>query len=85
MSGTPVLNFLQWPAMVVTVAASWFVTSRYKDHRWLGFVLFLGSNVLWTVWGWNSGSWALVVLQPCLAVMNIVGMKRSKPANEQSA
>ena len=83
MTGTTSLNLVQWPAMVVTVAASWFVTSRYKDNRWLGFLLFLGSNILWTLWGWNSGALALVILQACLAVMNIVGMKRANADSEK--
>ncbi|MBC8090236.1 MAG: hypothetical protein H7Z40_23500 [Phycisphaerae bacterium] len=71
------LALLQWPAMLVTVIASWFVTSRYKDNRWIGFVAFLASNVLWTIWGLHSGATALVVLQFCLAALNILGLWRS--------
>lgn len=77
MSLSEALPLLQWPAMVVTVTASWFVTSRYKGNRWLGFVLFLASNVLWTVWGVFSHATALVVLQVCLAVLNVIGIKRT--------
>lgn len=68
---------LQWPAMVVTVVASWFVTSRYSSKRWVGFLLFIASNVLWTVWGLHTDATALVVLQLCLAVLNILGLRRA--------
>ncbi|MGV3709045.1 MAG: hypothetical protein ACO1Q7_09390 [Gemmatimonas sp.] len=71
------LGWLQWPSMAVTVLASWFVTSRYKKHRWIGFALFLASNVLWTVWGLSTGAMALVVMQGCLFLLNLVGIKRA--------
>ncbi len=66
---------MQWPAMVATVAAAWFVGSRFKDRRCVGFSLFMLSNVLWVVWGWYSGAWALVVLQFCLVMMNARGLR----------
>lgn len=71
------LNGLQWPAMVVTVAASWFVASSTKPKRHIGFWLFLLSNLLWVVWGFYSASYALVVLQFALAAMNIRGASKS--------
>ena len=67
------LDALQWPAMVVTLVASWLVASRSGPHRARGFWVFLVSNVLWVAWGWHSGAWALVVLQVGLASMNIRG------------
>ncbi len=42
------LDLIQWPAMLVTVAAAWYVASR-----------------------------ALVLLQCCLAAMNIRGEQRN--------
>ena len=75
------LNLLQWPAMVVTVAASWLVASTHRGKRNVGFWVFLFSNVLWVTWGIYSGAIALVVLQVCLAAMNIRGaMKTETPA-----
>ena len=67
------LNWLQWPAMVVTVTASWLVASTVERRRNAGFWVFLVSNALWIVWGWTTGAVALVVLQLCLAAMNIRG------------
>ena len=81
-SGADSLAWLQWPAMVITVTASWFVTSRYKKHRWAGFALFLASNVLWAVWGLHTGATALVVLQAALALLNILGLKRTDSDKE---
>ncbi len=78
------LTFIQWPAMVVTVTASWFVTSRYKKNRWVGFLLFLASNILWTIWGLHTGATALIVLQACLALLNVLGLKRSGKADQSS-
>lgn len=67
------MDGLQWPAMVVTVAAAWLVASRSERRRAVGFWMFLASNALWIAWGWHTQAWALVSLQACLAVMNIRG------------
>lgn len=72
------LNWLQWPAMVVTVAASWLVGSSNEVRRNLGFWVFLLSNVLWVVWGVHDGAPALVALQVALAAMNIRGALKTK-------
>lgn len=75
------LDLLQWPAMAVTVYASWLVASSHKSRRSFGFWVFLASNLLWVLWGWSSGAIALVVLQFCLAALNIRGVfKSEKPA-----
>jgi hypothetical protein len=71
------LDLIQWPAMVVTVAAAWLVASRSPRRRFLGFWLFLLSNALWIAWGYGAHAWALVVLQFCLAAMNVRGMGRN--------
>jgi hypothetical protein len=74
----PSLNFVQWPAMLVTVAAAWYVASKHKQRRRLGFWLFLASNALWIVWGVYAHAFALITLQLCLAAMNIRGAKKSE-------
>ncbi|HSS21247.1 MAG TPA: hypothetical protein VLL54_14330 [Pyrinomonadaceae bacterium] len=68
-----IVNSLQWPAMLVTVVAAWMVASQRKFKRNWGFWLFLLSNVLWVIWGLEDGAYALIVLQFCLAFMNIRG------------
>ncbi|HBB95015.1 MAG TPA: hypothetical protein DC054_06465 [Blastocatellia bacterium] len=67
------INTLQWPAMLVTVVAAWMVASQKKFKRNWGFWLFLLSNVLWIIWGLGDGAYALVILQLCLALLNIRG------------
>lgn len=71
------LDLLQWPAMVVTVVASWLVASSAQPKRRWGFWLFLLSNVMWVGWGLVAHAYALIVLQMCLAVMNIRGAKKN--------
>lgn len=71
------IDLLQWPAMAVTVLASWFVTKRQSAKRGLGFWLFLLSNVLWVAWGFYAKAWALVGLQFCLAILNIRGAQKN--------
>lgn len=75
------IDFLQWPAMVVTIAAAWFTAAQSKRRRKLGFWLFLLSNVLWIVWGYSTAAWALVVLQIGLAAMNIRGASKNEDGN----
>lgn len=74
------INWLQWPAMAVTLAAAWLVASRKEGHRNIGFWVFLASNALWIVWGIHDGAWALVALQIGLGALNIRGtVKTEKP------
>ena len=66
-------DFVQWPAMVVTIAASWLVASKQEKRRNLGFWVFLMSNVLWIAWAVPEKAWALIVLQISLLAMNVRG------------
>ncbi len=72
------LDAIQWPAMVVTVVAAWFVASQRKFKRNWGFWLFLLSNVLWIAWGLYDRAFALIFLQLCLAFLNIRGAMKTK-------
>lgn len=71
------MDLLQWPAMVASVVAAWLVASSQEHRRKWGFWCFLASNVLWAVWGWHDGAWALVVLQVALAAMNVRGVAKN--------
>ncbi|MEJ1962871.1 MAG: hypothetical protein WDO56_15500 [Gammaproteobacteria bacterium] len=71
------LDLIQWPAMIVTIAASWFVASSSRHRRKVGFWLFLVSNVLWVAWGLHSHAYALIALQFGLAAMNIRGERKN--------
>jgi hypothetical protein len=72
------LDIVQWPAMVVTVAAAWLVASQSRTKRAIGFWAFLASNVLWIVWGWHAHAYALIALQLCLAALNIRGAQKNE-------
>jgi hypothetical protein len=70
---------LQWPAMIVTIIGAWLVASRSKRRRTVGFWVFLASNVLWSIWGWHTRAYALIVLQVFLAATNARGVYRNDP------
>ena len=72
------MNLVQWPAMLVTIGASWLVASDHRDKRNWGFWLFLVSNLLWVAWGVYSKAPALIVLQVALATMNIRGAVKTE-------
>jgi len=78
------LNALQWPAMLVTILASWLVASKAKRRRFVGFWVFLLSNVLWIAWGVADSAYALVVLQAVLMVTNVRGIIKSREADRTS-
>jgi hypothetical protein len=70
-------DLLQWPAMVVTLTASWLVASRSEARRHWGFWTYMLSNLLWVAWGVHTRAWALIALQVGLAVMNIRGARKN--------
>ena len=70
-------NWVQWPAMVATVAGAWLVASRSERRRAWGFWTYLVSNVLWVIWGVSASAYALILLQVFLAATNIRGMRRN--------
>jgi len=68
------IDFLQWPAMAVSLLAAYLIGSKRANRRVAGFWTFIFSNVLWIVWGWHDGAWALITLQLALMAMNIRGI-----------
>jgi hypothetical protein len=77
------IDAIQWPAMVVTVVAAWFIASQRKFKRNWAFWLFLLSNVLWIAWGAHDRAYALIFLQLCLAFLNIRGaIKNRAPSSK---
>jgi len=72
------IDWIQWPAMVITVIAAWMIGSQRKFKRNWGFWLFLLSNVLWVIWGVGDGAYALIVLQVALAGLNIRGAVKNQ-------
>lgn len=79
------LDLMQWPAMVVTMAAAWLIGSRLASGRNTGFWLFLLSNVLWIIWGWHANAHALIALQIGLAAINVRGAMKTEQQDEHKA
>jgi len=77
MMTTEHIDLIQWPAMIVTIVAAWYVASSSRTRRKAGFWLFLLSNVLWVAWGLHAHAYALVTLQICLAFMNVRGERKN--------
>ncbi|MDN4056424.1 hypothetical protein QPK32_25480 [Massilia sp. YIM B02763] len=77
MDWDTVIDFLQWPAMVVTLCAAFLVGARHARRRIVGFYTFILSNFLWIVWGVHDGAWALIALQAGLCAMNVRGIVRN--------
>jgi hypothetical protein len=78
MDANALLDLLQWPAMLATLIAAWLTASQDRHKRNLGFWSFLLSNVLWIIWGWHDGSYAVAVLQLGLAALNIRGVYKTE-------
>jgi len=64
--------------MAVTVIGGWLVASKRKFKRNWGFWTFLLRNALWIVWAIGDWAYALILLQVCLAVMNIRGVRTNE-------
>lgn len=71
------IDFVQWPAMAVTVVAAWFIGSQRPKRRMVAFWCFILSNVLWVVWGLHANAYALIILQLCLCAMNLRGFRKN--------
>ncbi|QOY96269.1 hypothetical protein IM543_10860 [Massilia sp. UMI-21] len=72
------IDFLQWPAMLVTLYAAYLIGSKRAERRVFGFSMFILSNVLWIVWGVHDQAWALIVLQAALMAMNVRGIFKNE-------
>lgn len=80
-----VINLLQWPAMISTIAAAGLVASSNQGRRNVGFWIFLLSNAMWVAWGLHVGAPALIAMQVGLAAMNIKGVMKSGFGNSMQS
>jgi hypothetical protein len=71
------IDFLQWPAMAVTLVAAFLVGARHALRRTFGFYTFILSNILWIAWGLHDEAWALIALQAGLFAMNVRAIVRN--------
>ena len=80
MDWNTLIDFLQWPAMIITLCAAFLVGARHARRRIFGFYTFIVSNALWIIWGVHDGAWALIALQAGLLAMNVRGIWRNEKA-----
>jgi hypothetical protein len=66
-------DWVQWPAMIATLASTWLVASTRRSLRTIAFYTFLASNALWIAWGIHDSAYALIALQVGLAILNVRG------------
>ena len=78
------IDFLQWPAMLVTLLAAYLIGSTNPRRRVFGFCTFIVSNILWIVWGVHDEAWALIALQTALMVTNIRGIFKNEHSTKAS-
>ncbi|HEY0062932.1 MAG TPA: hypothetical protein VGC21_12490 [Telluria sp.] len=71
---------LEWPAMLVSVAAAWWMASRRADRRVIAFWLFTIGNLMWIAWGWAEGAWGLIALNTFLMALNVRGILKNEDA-----
>ncbi len=76
-------DWIQWPAMVATVAGAWLTGSRSSRRRAFGFWIFLASNVLWGIWSWVASAPATLVLQVFLVGLNCRGAGKNEARASQ--
>lgn len=72
------IDFLQWPAMAVSLYAAFMVGSKKAGKRIFGFWMFILSNILWIIWGVHDEAWALISLQVALMAMNARGIFKNE-------
>ena len=74
------LEYLEWPAMGISLVAAWLMGSTRPNKRvWAFWLLTLG-NVMWITWGLGDGAYALIGLNLGLMALNIRGIRKNEDA-----
>lgn len=69
------IDLLQWPALVLSIVGAWLVGSNVRQQRAAGFLLFLLSNALWSMWGIGIAAWGVVITQAFFTWTSIRGLR----------
>lgn len=75
------IDFLQWPALLLSIAGAWCVSGGTARQRLIGFLLFLGSNVLWLLWASGASAWAVVIANVIYMVTSVRGVFSNLPGS----
>ena len=65
------LAYLEWPAMLITLAAAWWMGSTKPQKRIVAFSMLIVGNLMWIGWGWGDEAWALIALNVGLLALNV--------------
>ncbi len=69
------IDWLQWPALLLSIVGAWCVGGRNARMRLIGFWLFLLSNIAWASWGYGAMAWAVVISQLVFIITSIRGIR----------
>lgn len=69
------IDWLQWPALLLSIVGAWCVGGRTSRLRLIGFWLFLLSNAAWASWGYGAAAWAVVISQLVFTITSIRGIR----------
>jgi hypothetical protein len=73
-------EYLEWPAMAISLVAAWLLGSTHANKRvWAFWLLTLG-NVMWITWGWHDSAYALIGLNLGLMALNIRAIRKNENA-----
>ncbi|MFK3795576.1 MULTISPECIES: hypothetical protein [unclassified Pseudomonas] len=79
------MDWVQWPAMLAIVLASWLVGSKRAERRTTAFAIFIIGNLLWVAWGFYIEAYALALLDITLCGMNVRGFLKNRAATRMDA
>lgn len=70
--------YLEWPAMLVSLIAAYWMGSKKADKRVIAFWMLIVGNVMWIAWGWGEAAWALIALNVGLMALNVRGIMKNE-------
>lgn len=71
-------DLIQWPAMVVAILGAFYVGGVSRRHRFIGFVLFLVSNLLLIAWALMGWHWGIFIMQMVFTCTSIRGLNSNR-------
>lgn len=67
------LSVFEWSGCVLGITGAMLVAVQSPQARW-AFVLWLISNLSWTIYGWWHGNLALVLQQSAFCITSMLGI-----------
>ncbi len=67
------IDYLQWPGMAFGLVGAIFVSGRDERARFIGFALWIVSNLCWIVWSLDAKAWGLLAMQVPFCATSALG------------